>query len=94
MTDDRNKDHHRGQQCFRCKRQHCFEDGIDKPGMLGHADSQHRHQHHAQWMKADKVLGHLRKKVGKLLQRQQIDDADRVLLSWQCFGKRHWRTHC
>ncbi len=91
VTDDRHQDQHRRQELFGSDIQHGLQTSIDKPGMLGNSDTQQCHQHDSQWCERVEFLHHLRHKLGKLFQRQHVDDLHRIRLTRFGFGEFHPR---
>ena len=78
MAEHRHRHQRRGQQLLRRDRQHPPQHGIDVAGVLGHAQTQHRGQHHAQRREGHEhpvQIGHER---GQRFAGQLVDDPDRL----------------
>ena len=78
VADDRGQNQHRRQQAGRRAAQKQLEAGVDEAGLLGHADAEQRHQHHAQRREPGEGGHQLDHERGQGRARQLVGDAQRL----------------
>ena len=74
MADNADDDDHRRQQPICGYIEQSSQRGVDKAGVFGNADSQHRNQDNTDRMKVREVGDHDREKLGDRRARQQVHD--------------------